>query len=104
MASADQVCRQLNALKQNARNSGEVQHALSRMRLTNQKEYSLAIGAFAKVFDWRRALNLLREMSRNEIKPDMYCYSAALGALDKARQSKLALQLFEDMQADGCVS
>jgi pentatricopeptide repeat protein len=91
----------LQRVKQSARTSADVAAALSQIRPQTTKEYFHAIGAFAKVRDWRGALALLDEMHERRVQPDMYCYSAALTALDKARQPKRALALFDEMRRDG---
>ena len=92
----------LQNLKKSAHNAGDVDYALRGMRLRSTKEFFHAIGAWAKVREWPRVLDLIDDMRKRGVRPDMYCYSAALAALDKARQPKRALQLFQDMKIDGC--
>lgn len=47
---------------------------------------------------WERALELLDEMKRSGLNPDVYSYSAAISACEKDKQWEKALEIFEKMQ------
>ena len=58
----------------------------------------MAISAWGRVRDWRRAVELLSEMRERWLTPDVITYSAAISACEKGSQWERALELLSEMR------
>ena len=57
----------------------------------------VAILAFAKNWQWQRALGLLNEMTTQGLRADVITHNASISACGRGRQWQRALGLFAEM-------
>ena len=69
--------------------------------LTSVKEASMAVSAWGRVRDWKRALEVLSEMRERGLQPNVITYSAAISACEKGSRWERALELLEEMKQRG---
>ena len=69
--------------------------------LRDAREFTLAIGAWGRAGEWKRALALLREMRYCGVEPNVISYSAAMSACEKSAQWERAIALLREMRYDG---
>lgn len=103
MPPAEKIPR-LTRLKSSARNRDDVLRGLKEIGgPSTTKEYSICITIWGKLRPpaWREAADLIDEMARRRVAPDIYCYSAAISACSQARQWQRALELFNGMEDAG---
>ena len=74
----------------------EVERLVQQLQPQNVKEFSMAISAFGRARDWRRALALLDEMRAAGVAPNVISFNAAIQACAAADQPAAALSLFDE--------
>ena len=85
-----------------SRRRDQVETIIGRLgELTDVKEASMAISAWGRVRDWKRALEQLSEMQERGLVPNVITYSAAISACAKGSQWERALELLSEMQERG---
>ena len=75
-------------------------HSMGDVRL-NVFCYSAAIGACGRSGEYEVAIELLDEMTRAGVWPNLIVYNTAINAAAKAAKTEQAMQLFDDMLAAG---
>ncbi len=63
--------------------------------------YNAAISACEKGGQWEQAMQLLQQMVKQGITPNVISYNAAISACEKVGQCEHAIKLFGDMEKEG---
>ena len=84
-----------------AKRKSHVASLLQKFSPRDAKEYSMAVSAWGRVRQWKQAVELLSEMKRHGVEPDVITYNAAISACAKGKQWKHALGLLSEMRERG---
>lgn len=86
-----------------SKTQAEAAKALQKLEpLQDAREYTTGISVLGQVLDWERALELLRAMGTDRaqhVEPNVFSYSAAIAACERASQPKAVFELLERMRA-----
>jgi len=85
-----------------SRRREEIESLVERLgEFTSVKEASMAVSAWGRAHDWRRALETMREMRERGLEPNVITYSAAISACEKGAQWERALELLNEIRERG---
>ena len=70
-------------------------------QMLTERTWGATIGAMYKGGQWRKAAELVGEMRRDGLAPNLACYTPALAACADAAEWRPALELWESLLRDG---